>query len=869
MDREHGTERLADASFLEELLRGRRTVVLTFGDAAPAQHLARRLGPDILVVEGSTAPGQPGGSADAVVALGGFQALETLDALMSEARRLLAPGGFLAVSWIDPSRPSLEALPASGAGATPALTAADATRRLKARFAAVAVVARQPYLGFQYVSGLDTQGALTLDSSLTAGGTEAPTGFLALASDAALPLGDALIQVPYDRAVARVAKWMREAAPAVAPPAAAPSYRQTVARPPSGGDEIEKLRAEIAALRDRAQAAVEEADRARGDVRGAKERAALLDAEVTKLRGRVRGIPEAEAEKLRAELAERTRERDSARRDAEGAAGEAARVLEAAANFERELEFLQARIAELERESGTLRAEKARAEENSGNLLRDARNDVRTAKAEADASKADAARAAAELVRAREESSQAQIRERALGTELKSARAELELAKSAAADTGAADEARAASALAAKRAKDFEERFREANAKLAAAVQKTLDLEGARVAAERSAEDAWKRLRDAQAVVAQAAAAPAATVAPAGDLVPAADLAAAERVLADAIERADASEKERRRLEEAALAAAPVAEASPASTEEIRELEGSLKTLREEMSSARRRADDAEARASSLERVADDARAKLEAANAKGAGADAEGLRSLVHQRETALNEARSQAQSADARAARFSAEAADAFERLKKSEQTLAERELQLKKALGAFDGVEQREQRDRELLAELKGEIARLTEAHSSVRDDLGRLHAGGTGGDSSLAPERDAAVQAAGMAQAEAARAHAEADALSERLEKATAELAELKGDRSKLDDQGTERERRIADLEARLLQLTAAGDSSSEMERRSVAMSTKLAHLEAELERAQTDVKQATAEARKYRALAEAIEPPADRSGGRGS
>ena len=52
----------------------------------------------------------------------------------------------------------------------------------------------------------------------------------------------------------------------------------------------------------------------------------------------------------------------------------------------------------------------------------------------------------------------------------------------------------------------------------------------------------------------------------------------------------------------------------------------------------------------------------------------------------------------------------------------------------------------------------------------------------------------------------------------------------------------------------------------MERRSVQMVQRISLLEAELERAKDDVKQASAEARKYRALAEAIDPPADRKQG---
>src|SRR5439155_27303614 len=125
--------------------------------------------------------------------------------LIGEARRLLAAGGFFAVSWADPARPSLESPPSEG-GAIPGspspLGAIEAQRRLAETFAYAVVVARHPYLGFQYASGIDTQGALTLDSSLT-GGAESPTGWIAIAGDAPLPLsGDALIQVPYDKAVA-------------------------------------------------------------------------------------------------------------------------------------------------------------------------------------------------------------------------------------------------------------------------------------------------------------------------------------------------------------------------------------------------------------------------------------------------------------------------------------------------------------------------------------------------------------------------------------------------------------------------------------------------------------------------------------------
>src|SRR5207249_4772281 len=116
-------------------------------------------------------------------------------------------------------------------------------------------------------------------------------------------------------------------------------------------------------------------------------------------------------------------------------------------------------------------------------------------------------------------------------------------------------------------------------------------------------------------------------------------------------------------------------------------------------------------------------------------------------------------------------------------------------------------------------------------------------------------------AAKAQAEAARMHSDADALKETVAVAQEELAKLRG----AAQAATEREERIAELEAKLLQQQQqkGKGESGDIERRSVAMSQRLSQLEAELERAKDDLKQANAEARKYRALAEAIDPPGDR------
>jgi hypothetical protein len=83
-----------------------------------------------------------------------------------------------------------------------------------------------------------------------------------------------------------------------------------------------------------------------------------------------------------------------------------------------------------------------------------------------------------------------------------------------------------------------------------------------------------------------------------------------------------------------------------------------------------------------------------------------------------------------------------------------------------------------------------------------------------------------------------------------------------------EQAAEKEKRIAEIEAQLLELKSSKNraDTADVERRSVQMAQRISVLEAELERAKDDVKQATAEARKYRALAEAIDPPADRAKG---
>lgn len=813
MDPERGTERLADASFLEELLRGRRTLVVGFGDPAPGQHLAQRLGVTSVAVSELGADGvlpRADRSIDALVALGGFQDPAGSERLIAEARRVLAPGGILAVSWMDYGRPTLESAPAQEPRAS-SFSPAEATRRLSTGFGFVAVVARQPYLGFQYVSGIDNQGAVPLDTSLTTGGSEAPTGYVAIASDGSVAVGDLLVQVPYDRVVSRVKEWLRAATPAPQPVVQTPPARsaQTVARPRDAGSELDRLRLEVNALRERAQSAVEESDRARGEARTARERAALVDAEVAKLRARVKGAPDPdsgvraeletrtkELESRTRELEIRTRERDSARRDAEGAAGEAARALEAAARYEREVEFLEQRVAALELELSAAREDREKA---VARTVADARDE--TARL-VEALRADADRA---LVAAHDE--------------LRPLREKVE------------------------RAADVQRRAEQTTKRLREAEQKISDLEAAKAAAERAAEDAWKRVKEAQAQI------------PAGDVVPVGDLAAAQSALAQAIARAENAEREHRALRENP----PVSAADPAL---IAELEATLATVRTELDAARARSDAAEGRLAGAERAAADAKAAFDAMREKAEGPDVEGLRSLLHQRETAMAAARERAETAEARAARFASESAEALARLKASEDALAERDAEVKKALSALDGLEVKAAREKELIAELKGEVARLTEGIASAREDLAIAKA---------KPERsvdvrdlDAAVKAAGMAQAEAGKAHAQADALRERLEAADAELARMRAEAEKGSGQDKERERRIAELEAKLLEAKSQSESTGEIERRTVAMSQKLAMLEAELERAKDDVKQASAEARKYRAMAEAIDPPTDRS-----
>lgn len=746
----------------------------------------------MIVEGGGTAPvPRPDRSVDAVVALGGFQDPDAIARIVGEARRLLVPNGLFAASWVDPSRPSLEAPGESPSGRAP-VTPAEATRRLQERFASVVVVARQPYLGFQYVSGVDTQGALTLDSSLTGGGAESPTGYLALASDSPLPLGDALIQVPYDRAVERIEKWAREQRPSTSPTIAVPRGAQVVARPRDGGSELERLRVEVASLRDRAQAAIEEGDRSRGEIRTARERAALLEAEVSKLRGRLKGAPDAEAEELRKQLESRTSERDLAVRDLTSAAGEVQRALEAAAKYEREVDFLNDRVHALERE-----LEQAREERDS------ALRDLEGVRAEAAAG------------------GEADVRAKA--AEQKFADAEQRLAELE------------------RRNSDLVRRGEQGNRRLEDSQKKIAELEEAKTAAERSAEDAWRRVREAAAQ------------APGPDMVPASDLVAAQGALASAVARAEDAERERRRLSEGAASSAQGA---------IAELQTELASVRHELEAARRRGEDADARAASAQRQADDARTALDESRAvAGATEDVEGLKSLIHQRETAMGEARTRAETAEARAARFSTEASDALGRAKLAEESLAEREAELKRALQALEGFETREARNGELIAELKGEVARLTTAVEAAREDVKKASQKGADLDS---PELRKVLETTAMAQAEAARAHAEAEALKEGLEASRTELEKLQADQEKKTAQYEERERRIAELEAELMQLKSQGGSKGDIERRAVQMSSRLAQLEAELERARDDVKQANAEARKYRALAEAIDPPSERS-----
>ena len=829
MDRENRpTERLADASFLEELLRGRRTLVVSVGDPAPAQHLARRLGGEIQTAEPDGDGKIPAAdrSLRGLVVLGGFENTAAVDALIAEARRVLAVDGLFAVSWVDAVRPSLEALP--DAAASKALAPTDAERRLGARFANVTVVARKPYLGFQCVSGATADDALTFDTSLTGGVAEQPTGFLALASDSDIPLADALIQVPYDPVVQRVSRWVRASAPASASAATpAKSTQQVVRRRDAGGDDAERLRTEATALRERAQTAVEESDRARGEARAAREKAALLEAEVGKLRGRIKGGPDPDGDRLKAEIAERTRERDQARADAEGAGHEAARALEAAARLERDVDFLNERL---------------RASEADIAKLRDVREQVGAA-AKASTDEAAALRAAAE--RFRDDARTAQ--EKATAAEERVAAAE---AKVAEADGANADRE--------KRVQDVHRRAEQALKRQQDAEKRMSELESAKFAAERAAEDAWKRVKDLQA---QVAAAPAV---PSGDLVPQADLAAVQNALAAAIARAEAAEREQQRL-----AAIADGENVPASAKrEIEDLQRGIDAVHEELAAAKRRADDAENRALEAQHAAAEAEVRLE--QLRAAASDDEGIRSLLHQRETALSEAQERSRNLETKAGRFAADATEALAKLRTAEETVAQRDGELAKALSALTGVEAREGRDKELLAELRGEVARLTEALDATRDDLRKASSAPIMGQTAedLAKERDRAVEAAGKAQAESARVHSDADALRERLDQTSAELTRLLTEIGRSQAAAAEKERRIAEIEGELIQVKAAKGKAdtSDVERRSVQMAQRISLLEAELERAKDDVKQASAEARKYRALAEAIDPPADRAKG---
>jgi chromosome segregation ATPase len=288
----------------------------------------------------------------------------------------------------------------------------------------------------------------------------------------------------------------------------------------------------------------------------------------------------------------------------------------------------------------------------------------------------------------------------------------------------------------------------------------------------------------------------------------------------------------------------------------------------EELAAAKRRADDAESRAMESQSAAADAELRLEQVQA--AAAEDEGMKSLLHQRETALAEAQERSRNLETKAARFAGEASEAVGKLRAAEETLVQRDAEIAKALAALKGVEAREQRDKELMAELRGEVARLTEALDATRDDLRKASStpimGATAEE--LAKERDRAVEAAGRAQAETARVHADADSLRERLDQTSGEMQRLLAEAKRAQDLAAEKERRISELEAEILPLKSAKGraDSGDMERRSVQMSQRISVLEAELERAKDDVKQATAEARKYRALAEAIDPPADRAKG---
>lgn len=182
-----------------------REVVGAEADAETAAHAERALGrPGLSFVEATpTDLPFPDRSFDAVLALGGELLHGGSDTALAEVRRVLAPGGFVAVALDNPARKALpvasEGLGAPGDGSGHALYVA-----LRRRFATVRLVGQVPVMGFLFGDLAQPEGGWpgpAIADELLGGDPGEQDAWLALCWDdggAAPRFDPTLVKLPFD-----------------------------------------------------------------------------------------------------------------------------------------------------------------------------------------------------------------------------------------------------------------------------------------------------------------------------------------------------------------------------------------------------------------------------------------------------------------------------------------------------------------------------------------------------------------------------------------------------------------------------------------------------------------------------------------------
>lgn len=307
---------VADASYLEDLLRGRRLLVLAGGDPRSASHLAARLETQVVICDGdegvlASIPSMGKqvpvetvlskvdvplpfgeGEFEAVVAFG--KMAHSVHWICKEARRVVSADGVVALGMSIGGHSPLESLMgrttlSSSSGATVG-DVRHAQESLAESFDYVWTVDRCPYIGYHFVQGRsgdstrsqplnngEEAGVVTLDSVLVEG-LEEPTGALILASNDNLLINEALVQLPSDRLVQRISSAMQHSSEGE-PSRELRAMRRDLAE---RGERAEAAEIEVRRLRKRSYLENEGGERARGEARKLQEKISLLEVEVAR-----------------------------------------------------------------------------------------------------------------------------------------------------------------------------------------------------------------------------------------------------------------------------------------------------------------------------------------------------------------------------------------------------------------------------------------------------------------------------------------------------------------------------------------------------------------------------------------------------------